>query len=165
MIGDSSQGLMSRRALLLGAALSGAWHAFAIPADKLKIQTNAQQKLKICVFSKHFQWTNVKEAAAIARDIGFDGVDLTVRADGHVLPEQVESDLPKAVEIVRNAGLEVPMITTGIATATSRRGHPEDGQPIGHSPISMGRFDVSGGQEHHGTARRDQAADERAGQP
>lgn len=119
MIGDSSQGLMSRRALLLGAALSGAWRAFAIQADKLKIQTNAQQKLKICVFSKHFQWTNVKEAAAIARDIGFDGVDLTVRADGHVLPEQVESDLPKAVEIVRNAGLEVPMITTGIATATT----------------------------------------------
>jgi L-ribulose-5-phosphate 3-epimerase len=119
MIGDFSQGLISRRALLLGAALSGSWRALAIPTDKLQMQTNAQQKLKICVFSKHFQWTNLKEAAAIARDIGFDGVDLTVRADGHVLPAQVESDLPKAVEIVRNAGLEVPMITTGITTATT----------------------------------------------
>ena len=122
MMGDSSQGSMSRRALLLGAAMSGAWRAFGIPADKSKMKTHAQQKLKICVFSKHFQWTNVKEAAAIARDVGFDGVDLTVRADGHVLPAQAESDLPKAVEIIRNAGLEVPMITTGITTATTPHG-------------------------------------------
>src|SRR5215471_18287569 len=54
--------------------------------------------LKISVFSKHFQWTNCREMAAIAKDIGFDGIDLTVRQSGHVLPERVEEDLPKAAE-------------------------------------------------------------------
>src|SRR5215471_21767251 len=54
--------------------------------------------LKISVFSKHFQWTNCREMAAIAKEIGFDGIDLTVRQSGHVLPERVEEDLPKAAE-------------------------------------------------------------------
>jgi L-ribulose-5-phosphate 3-epimerase len=39
-------------------------------------------------------------------------VDLTVRPGGHVLPENVGRDLPRAVEAVRTAGVEVPMITT-----------------------------------------------------
>jgi sugar phosphate isomerase/epimerase len=49
-----------------------------------------------------------------AADIGFDGVDLTVRPGGHVWPERVEEDLPKAVQAVRAAGLDVPMITTAV---------------------------------------------------
>jgi L-ribulose-5-phosphate 3-epimerase len=77
MINDSLPPVMSRRTLLVGAAASSTLHALALDGG---------EKLKICVFSKHLQWTDVKEAAAIARDIGFDGVDLTVRPGGHVLP-------------------------------------------------------------------------------
>src|SRR5215471_8896038 len=75
--------------------------------------------LKISVFSKHFQWTNYPEMAAIAKGIGFDGVDLTVREGGHVLPERVEEDLPKAAEEIRRAGLELPMITAEIIDVRS----------------------------------------------
>jgi len=75
--------------------------------------------LKISVFSKHFQWTNCREMAAIAKDVGFDGVDLTVRAGGHVLPERVEEDLPKAAEDIRKVGLELPMITAEIVDISS----------------------------------------------
>lgn len=75
--------------------------------------------LKISVFSKHFQWTNCREMAAIAKDVGFDGIDLTVREGGHVLPERVEEDLPKAAEDIRKAGLEVTMITAEIVDAAS----------------------------------------------
>jgi L-ribulose-5-phosphate 3-epimerase len=105
---------MSRRTLLVGAAMSGAFHALA--KDNTQ---NATGKLQICVFSKHLQWTDVPEAAAIARDIGFDGIDLTVRPQGHVLPERVEADLPAAVEAVRRAGLTVPMISTEISSVQS----------------------------------------------
>ena len=112
--------MMSRRTLLMGAAMSGALHAFAKDttqnADAATASGDAPGKLKICVFSKHLQWTDVHDAAAVARDIGFDGIDLTVRAGGHVLPERVEADLPGAVETVRRAGLQVPMITTDIAS-------------------------------------------------
>jgi sugar phosphate isomerase/epimerase len=75
--------------------------------------------LKISVFSKHFQWTNCREMAAIAKDVGFDGIDLTVREGGHVLPERVEQDLPKAAEDIRKAGLELPMITAEIVDTRS----------------------------------------------
>ena len=68
----------------------------------------------ICVFSKHLQFLDYEAMAEAAAEIGFDGVDLTVRPGGHVLPENVEEDLPKAVEAVKGAGLDVPMMTTAI---------------------------------------------------
>ena len=69
---------------------------------------------KICIFSKHLQWLDYQQMAQTAREIGFDGIDLTVRPDGHVLPQRVREDLPKAVQAIKAAGLEVPMITTAI---------------------------------------------------
>jgi sugar phosphate isomerase/epimerase len=76
--------------------------------------------LVICAFSKHFHWTDIRETAELCASLGFQGVDLTVRDGGHVLPERVEEDLPKAVELIRKAGLQAPMITTGIV----HRGSP-----------------------------------------
>ena len=52
-----------------------------------------------------------------ARTAGFGGIDLTVRKGGHVVPERVKEDLPKAVEIIRAEGLDVPMITTELLDA------------------------------------------------
>ncbi|HEV2689869.1 MAG TPA: TIM barrel protein, partial [Bryobacteraceae bacterium] len=42
---------------------------------------------------------------------------LTVRKGGHVTPERVRQDLPALVAIIRNHGLEVPMITTDVIDA------------------------------------------------
>ena len=78
----------------------------------------------LCIFSKHmghFQW---EEMAAKAKEIGFDGVDLTVRPKGHVLPERVAEDLPRAVEIIRKHGLSVPMITTDIKDVSDPAARP-----------------------------------------
>ena len=99
---------MDRRTFLSVAAAATAVGA---PADP---KANA---LPICAFSKHFQWTTVADAAKMCAEIGYDGVDLTVRGGGHVLPERVADDLPKAVEAIRAAGLEAPMITAGIVDA------------------------------------------------
>jgi sugar phosphate isomerase/epimerase len=73
--------------------------------------------LKVCIFSKQLHWLDYPQLAAVAAEVGFDGVDLTVRPDGHVLPERVAADLPKAVEAVRKAGLEVYMLTTALSDA------------------------------------------------
>jgi sugar phosphate isomerase/epimerase len=93
------------------------------PARQI-LKSNDQQKasadngvFKISVFSKHLQWLNYAEMAQVAAQIGFDGIDITVRPDGHVLPERVVEDLPKAVNAVRKAGLNVYMITTSIKDA------------------------------------------------
>lgn len=69
---------------------------------------------KVHIFSKNLQWLEYPEMAEIARQIGFDGIDLTVRPKGHVLPERVSSDLPKAVQAIRNSGLIADRITTAI---------------------------------------------------
>ena len=77
----------------------------------------ASEPFSISIFSKHLHWLDYNEMAMVAADIGFDGLDLTVRPQGHVLPERVEEDLPKAMEAVKKAGKDIFMITTSIIDA------------------------------------------------
>ncbi len=69
---------------------------------------------KVYLFSKHLQWLGFEEMAITAKNIGFDGVDLTVRPKGHVLPERVKEDLPKAIKAMKAAGLAADRMTTAI---------------------------------------------------
>jgi len=73
--------------------------------------------MKLMMFSKHLQTMSVAEAGRVIRDLGFEGVDLTVRPGGHVLPENVRTDLPVAVRTLADLGLQVPLITTAITAA------------------------------------------------
>jgi sugar phosphate isomerase/epimerase len=75
--------------------------------------------LPIVYFSKHLQWLAWEHMAETAKELGFDGLDVTVREGGHVEPERVQQDLPKVAKIVRQAGLNIPMITAGIVDADS----------------------------------------------
>ena len=78
----------------------------------------APNRPPLCLFSKHLPKLNYSELAETVKRIGFDGVDLTVRPEGHVLPGRVKEDLPRALETLRAAGLAVPMITTGLTSAS-----------------------------------------------
>lgn len=80
-------------------------------------QPSLNEGFKISIFSKHLQWLDYAEMAKVAAEMGFDGVDLTVRPQGHVAPDQVEEELPRAVAAIRNQGVEVYMITTSITNA------------------------------------------------
>jgi len=96
---------MSRRDLLstMGAAIIA-----GLP------RTGADGRLQVCIFSKHLQWLDWNEMAGTAAELGFDGIDLTLRKGGHVEPERAEQDLPRVAEIIRKAGLALPMVTAGI---------------------------------------------------
>jgi sugar phosphate isomerase/epimerase len=72
------------------------------------------EKIKFCIFSKHLHWLDYAAMAKTVAGVGFDGVDLTVRPEGHVLPENVEKDLPLAVEAAKKAGVEILTMTTAI---------------------------------------------------
>ena len=72
---------------------------------------------RISLFSKCLHGLDVPALARVASEIGYDGIDLTVRRGGHVEPERVEQDLPPAVEAIRRAGLDIPMISTDIVDA------------------------------------------------
>lgn len=72
----------------------------------------------VVMFSKHLPDLDWRDLGVAVREAGFDGVDLTVRAGGHVLPARVAEDLPKAVAAIRDAGSHVAMLTTGLTSPT-----------------------------------------------
>jgi L-ribulose-5-phosphate 3-epimerase len=84
----------------------------------------ADEKPAVCLFSKPLQTMPWLRLAQAAKQIGFTGVDLTVRPGGHVLPERVSEDLPKAVEIIRREGLDVPMITSELLSVRDPAAEP-----------------------------------------
>jgi sugar phosphate isomerase/epimerase len=104
---------ISRRNLLAGV---GAALALQLPARGADDKPGAR-KLKVAIFSKHLQFVSGEDLAKAAASIGFDGIDITVRKGGHVAPERVRQDLPPLVAIIRQHGLEVPMITADIVDA------------------------------------------------
>jgi sugar phosphate isomerase/epimerase len=79
----------------------------------------AARNLKVAIFSKHLQFLQGAELASTAADLGFDGVDITVRAGGHVEPSRVAEDLPPLVSLMHQHQLDVPMVTTDIIDVTS----------------------------------------------
>jgi L-ribulose-5-phosphate 3-epimerase len=105
-------------AVALGASLS----ASGFPSPSIRLAGASQRT--VCIFSKHLQWLPVAEIGNVAADLGFDGIDLTVRRGGHVDPGRVTDDLPKAVEMIKKAGLEVPMIVTDIVDTEDPRTEP-----------------------------------------
>ncbi len=109
--------MLSRRQFMIATtALSG---ILFLPGQALfcRQENAAQTDLKFHIFSKHLQFLDYKEMAEAAANLGFDGIDLTVRKGGHVLPERVQDDLPRAVEAIENTGLRHEMMATDVNNA------------------------------------------------
>lgn len=111
---------LSRRDFLgaLAASTAAMPFAYAYPASKVA-PSSVKKKFTFHVFSKHLQFLEYDAMAETAADIGFDGIDLTVRPDGHVLPEYVERDLPEAVKAIKKSGLQALMMTTTVIDANN----------------------------------------------
>jgi L-ribulose-5-phosphate 3-epimerase len=110
------------KSILATAGVSASLHSIA--GDKYPVSTNSSPiknlgTFSINIFSKNLHWLSYSEMASVTAEMGFDGIDLTVRPEGHVVPERVTEDLPKAVEAIQKAGLNVYMITTAITDVES----------------------------------------------
>lgn len=114
------RGLTRRDALTLlgGAALTG------VSTARAAAQTAPPGRRPIGIVSRHLQWIDLDGAIAVAKEAGFDAIEWNVRKGGHVAPERVEQDLPRAVEATRRAGLAATMITTSIQDAQSPFAEP-----------------------------------------
>jgi L-ribulose-5-phosphate 3-epimerase len=115
-----NHGLTRRDALTLlgGAALTGT------AASTGSAQPAPAVRRRIGIVSRHLQWTGLEDAIAVAKEAGFDAIEWNVRKGGHVAPERVETDLPRAAELTRKAGLAATMITTSIQDAQSPFAEP-----------------------------------------
>lgn len=119
---------MNRRDFLKTSAIAGGVGTLApwavAPADARTLGKQPSDDLQLNVFSKHLEFLDYDEMARVAKEIGFDGVDLTVRETGHVEPDNVIRDLPRAVEAIEKYGLNHDMMTTFVddaSNATDRR--------------------------------------------
>jgi L-ribulose-5-phosphate 3-epimerase len=106
-------------------AMAGSALFSALPtASAAPAATHGPFRGTLCFFSKAAPQLSWSDLAKAAKQAGFGGIDLTVRTEGHVLPERVTTDLPKAVAAIRAEGLEVPMISTELLSADHPTARP-----------------------------------------
>jgi sugar phosphate isomerase/epimerase len=104
---------MNRKDFISSSALATA--GFVLPLSSFgNSLIRTTEKIKISIFSKQLQWLNYQDMTSAVAEMGFDGIDLTVRPNGHVLPERVQEDLPKAVEAAGKTGIKILLISTDI---------------------------------------------------
>ena len=71
----------------------------------------------LCLFSQNLSRLHYSELGGVMKAMGIEGCDLTVRQGGHVHPERSPAELVRAIEGIRDEGVEVPIITTGFYSA------------------------------------------------
>ncbi len=74
--------------------------------------------MKFAAFTKSFQDWDIPTVCQRFREIGLEGLDLTVRRKGHIEPVDVPTKLPAAARAVQEAGMEISFLTTDITDAT-----------------------------------------------
>lgn len=110
---------MTRREFTHVAALAAAGLALPRPLARAAEGAAADNVPPVHIFSKHLQFLGLAEMARVAADLGFAGVDLTVRRGGHVEPAEAGRDLPRAAAALRQAGLEPDMFVSTVADPAS----------------------------------------------
>ncbi len=71
----------------------------------------------VCLYSQAVIKIEYADLGPILGGMGFDGCNLSVQAGGHIAPNQASLDLVRAVEAMRGAGVDVPVITTALTAA------------------------------------------------
>lgn len=72
------------------------------------------KRFPIIGFTKPFQKLSYDETADVVAQIGWEGIELPLRAKGQIEPERVEEELPKLHEALKKRGLHIGIITTDI---------------------------------------------------
>ncbi len=70
--------------------------------------------MQIVLNSKFFSTLSVRELAAKAQELGFDGIDVNVRPGHPVNPDNVATALPEAVAVWRERRLVCPLATAPV---------------------------------------------------
>lgn len=79
----------------------------------------AADKLRwpIALFEKTLQFLPYPELAEMLAEIGFDGIEATVRNKGHIEPARAVDELPACVAALKKHGLTIPVMATSISRA------------------------------------------------
>ena len=106
---------ITRRTFIKTAAATGA--SLGLAGTRPVFSSDPKKtKNKIAGFTKSLQHLSYEETAEIAAECRWDGIECPVRKRGHVLPENVEEDLPKMVEALKKRGLEITVMASDITS-------------------------------------------------
>jgi sugar phosphate isomerase/epimerase len=102
---------LNRRDFIVAASagLAASVATFAQPAKA--------KRFELIGFIKPFQKLSYTEIAAIAADIGWDGIEIPLRKGGTIEPPDVEDELPKLLEALKKNKLDLPVIATDVEDA------------------------------------------------
>jgi sugar phosphate isomerase/epimerase len=99
--------MTNRREFLIAASTAA--------ASPLLAQTDSvAPKQKISVFTKPFNSLSFDELADRIAEIGFDGIEATIRKGGNIESSAVEDKLPELVEALGKRNLEITIMTSDI---------------------------------------------------
>jgi sugar phosphate isomerase/epimerase len=107
---------LSRRELA-GALASGATALGQGPGFPPPPPPKPRKTPMLCLFSQNLSRLHYSELGGVMKAMGIEGCDLTIRQGGHVLSERAPADMVRAIEGVRDEGVDVAMITTGFFSA------------------------------------------------
>ena len=74
----------------------------------------APRQQPVCLFTKPFNSLSFSELADRVAELGFDGIEAPIRKGGHIEAGQVEDQLPRLVQALRERHLEITVMTTDI---------------------------------------------------
>ncbi|TMU56088.1 sugar phosphate isomerase/epimerase family protein [Flagellimonas algicola] len=111
---ETKKAITRRNFTKISAAAIGSMPLMGFGNPLFNAVSKPKTDLNISLFSKHLQFLDYNEMAAAAAEMGFNGLDLTVRPKGNVLPENVTNDLSKAVDAMKKYGVNPEMMTTNV---------------------------------------------------
>jgi sugar phosphate isomerase/epimerase len=110
---------LSRRQFVAGLSIA----ATALATSNITA-ADAKQRYKVIGFIKPFQELgNIETADAIAQ-IGWDGIECPVRANGRITAENAADELPKLIEALKKVGADITLITTDILNPKQPEAEP-----------------------------------------
>jgi sugar phosphate isomerase/epimerase len=113
--------LIPRRAFLRSSLATGAALAVGSRAGSTMRAVGGN---RICAFIKFVQSLSYEQLADALAEIGFDGIEATVRRGGKIEPQQAAGELPKLVDALAERKLNVTMITTDVLRADDPNTEP-----------------------------------------
>ena len=73
-----------------------------------------------CVFTKPLQMLSYDDLADLIAELGFDGIEGTIRPGGQITPEQVPDELPKMMAALKKRRLNMTIMASGINNADDK---------------------------------------------
>jgi sugar phosphate isomerase/epimerase len=106
---------MNRRQFLTTSA------ALMAASPSLHSKTDGKKRRNpLCVFSKPLQMLSYDDLADVIAEMGFDGIEGTIRPGGQITPERVPDELPKMMAALRRRKLEMTIMASGVNDARDK---------------------------------------------